>query len=83
LTDQYVEGSFVNYQEQLVGIDQNLPSLAGAPDDATVQHLIDLYHAAEPAIESPCVSDDCDWQGQLDALKAASEAFHDASEAAS
>jgi hypothetical protein len=75
LTYAYAAASFVNYQSELDGLDQTLPFQSGAPDKRTVQRLIDLYKVAIKAVDSPCLSNSCDWRSQVDALNRTSKAF--------
>jgi L-aminopeptidase/D-esterase-like protein len=78
VTYAYAAASFVNYQSELDGLDQTLPSQSGAPDKRTVQHLIGLYKVAIKAVDSPCLSNSCDWRTQVDALNRTSKAFLEA-----
>ena len=78
VTYAYAAASFVNYQSELDGLDQTLPSQSGAPDKRTVQHLIDLYKVAIKVVDSPCLNNSCNWQTQVDALNRASKAFLEA-----
>lgn len=75
VTYAYAAASFVNYQSELDGLDQTLPFQSGAPDKRTVQHLLDLYKVAIKAVDSPCLSNSCDWRIQVDALNRTSKAF--------
>lgn len=75
ITYAYAASSFVNYRNELNGLDQQLPSQNGAPDRGTVQHLIDLYRPAIRVVDSPCLSESCDWRTQVAVLNRASEAF--------
>ncbi|GAC1342436.1 MAG: hypothetical protein NVSMB27_01320 [Ktedonobacteraceae bacterium] len=61
ITQAYASSSFVNYQSELRGLDQTLPSQQGAPDKRTIQHLLDLYKPAMAAINAPCLAGSCDW----------------------
>src|SRR2546429_2135998 len=63
ITSAYAQSSFVNYQSELNGLDQQLPSQQGAPDKRTVQHLLDLYRPAIQAVIPPCLEESCHWQG--------------------
>lgn len=81
LTFAYARASFVNYQSQLDGVDAQLPGLQGAPDQATVHHLLDLYTPAMRAVAQPCLEGRCDWRAQVGALDRASAAFLQAAEA--
>jgi hypothetical protein len=80
LTGTYAASSFVNYQGELAGLDQQLPSEQGVSDRRTLQHLLDLYHAAMQAVNSPCLDATCDWRSQVAALDRASKAFLEASD---
>ncbi len=75
VTYAYAAASFVNYQSELDGLDQTLPSQRGAPDKHTVQRLLNLYKVAIKAVDSPCLSNSCDWRSQVDALNRTSKAF--------
>ena len=78
ITYAYASSSFVNYQSELDGLDQTLPSLQGAPDKHSVQYLLDLYKPAIQAIDAPCLNESCDWRAQVVALNRASKAFLEA-----
>lgn len=75
LTSDYARAAFVNYQSQLRGLDQAMPSQTGAPDPASLRSLLQLYMAAMPAVNAPCLTARCDWRTQVHALDAASQAF--------
>jgi hypothetical protein len=75
LSRAYAVSSFVNYESELSGLDQQLPSQQGAPAQSTVQRLIALYQPAMRAVEQPCLDVGCDWRGQVAALERASQAF--------
>ncbi len=75
----YASSSFDNYQSQLSGLDQQLPTLQGAPDRRSVSQLLALYTSAMQAINHPCIAASCDWRAQLSALDRASQAFLKAS----
>ena len=62
ITSAYAQASFVNYQSELDGLDQQLPS----------QHL---YRPAMQAVIQPCLEESCHWQAQVAALNRASQAF--------
>ncbi len=53
ITSAYAQSSFVNYQSELDGLDQQLPSQQGASDKRTVQHLLDLYRPAMSVEKRP------------------------------
>ena len=75
ITAAYAASSFVNFQSELSGLDSTLPSQQGAPDKRTLQHLLDLYKQAMPAVSNPCLDSSCNWRAQVEALNRASEAF--------
>lgn len=75
LQTAYAQSSFENYQSELSGLDQQLPSQSGAPDKRVIQQLLVLYKLAMQAINQPCLEVSCNWQGQVKALNAASQAF--------
>jgi hypothetical protein len=78
ITSEYAQASFVNYQSQLDGLDQQLPSQQGAPGKQTIEHLLTLYKAAMQAVKQPCLDAHCNWQAQVSALNRASQAFLEA-----
>ena len=78
VTVEYGEASFINYHELIAPIPDELPSLQGAPDQAAVEELVGLLDDVIPDLENPCLADDCDWQGQIARLDAATHAFLDA-----
>ena len=82
LTDAYARGSFVGFREALGGVETSLPALGGAPDEATVRRLIERLRAVRPILSSPCLDNRCDWDGQVQALRGASDAFKGAADAA-
>ena len=80
LTVDYGRGAFINYHELLVPIAESLPTLDGAPDQATVDQLVELLNQSIDALAAPCLLPDCDWESQVatfdetkDALLAAAE----------
>ena len=75
ITVQYAQASFVNYQSQLNGLDQQLPSQQGVPDKQTIKRLIAVYGPAMRAVNRPCLQAGCDWRAQVVALNRASQAF--------
>ena len=83
LTDAYARGSFVGFREALAGVDTSLPALGRAPEAAVVGSLIDQLRAVQPVLSSPCLDDRCDWVGQVQALRGASDAFKRAADATS
>ena len=78
ITYAYASSSFVNYQSELDGLDQSLPSLQGAPGKQVVRHLLDLYKPAIQAVDAPCLKESCNWRAQVAALNRASKAFLEA-----
>ena len=78
ITYAYASSTFVNYQSELDGLDQTLPSLQGAPDKHTVEHLLNLYKPAIQAVDAPCLNESCNWQVQVASLNGASKAFLEA-----
>jgi len=78
LTAAYARSSFVNFQSELQGVDQQLPSQQGAPDSQTIQRLLTLYHQAMRAVNAPCLASTCDWGSQIAQLDRASRAFLEA-----
>jgi hypothetical protein len=75
ITSSYARSSFINYQSELSGLDQQLPSQQGAPDTHTVQQLLDLYKPAMQAVNQPCITASCDWHAQVASLDRASKEF--------
>ena len=75
ISTHYAQASFVNYQSQLGGLDQQLPAQQGAPDKQTIEHLLALYGPALRAVNQPCLDNSCNWQAQVAALNRASQAF--------
>ena len=78
ITYAYASSSFVNYQSELDGLDQSLPSLQGAPGKQVVRHLLALYKPAIQAVDAPCLNESCNWRAQVAALNRASKAFLEA-----
>lgn len=78
LTAAYARSSFVNFQSELQGIDQQLPSQQGAPDPRTIERLLALYQPAMRAVNAPCLDATCDWGSQIAQLDRASRAFLEA-----
>lgn len=77
-TAAYARSSFVNFQSQLQGTDQRLPTLPGAPDRQTIQRLLALYQPAMRVVNAPCLDAACDWRSQITRLDRASSAFLEA-----
>jgi hypothetical protein len=78
LSRRYAASSFVNFKAELAGLDQQLPTLNGAPGKATLHHLLALYKPAMQAVNAPCLDMSCNWQAQIAALNRASKAFLEA-----
>lgn len=75
VTSAYARAAFANYQSELSGLDQQLPSQKGAPSVMSVQQLLNLYKPAMLVIDQPCLDTSCNWRTQLAVLNRASEAF--------
>jgi hypothetical protein len=80
MTVEYGAGSMVNYADQVSSLSEELPQAEGAPDQQTLQPVLDSLDPAVAAIENPCLVADCDWQSQIAALDAARDALLAASE---
>ena len=80
LTLAYARGSFVNYRDALQGLEEELPTLPGAPPGGTVEKLAAVFREAERAIAEPCLDNECDWESQVASLKRAKDAFAAAAE---
>jgi hypothetical protein len=78
ITATYAWSSFMNYQSELSGLDQQLSSQQGVPDAHTLQHLLALYKSAMQAVDAPCLDQSCNWRAQVAILDRASKAFQDA-----
>lgn len=78
ITAAYAQSSFVNFQSELQGIDQQLPTQQGAPDRQTVQRLLALYQQAIRVVNTPCLDPACNWGSQIAQLDRASRAFLEA-----
>ena len=74
-TVEYGAGSMINYDDQVASLPDDLPTAAGAPDQATVARLVDAITPAVDAIANPCLLPDCDWQSQVEALESGKEAL--------
>ena len=75
ITFAYARSSFVNYRDELDGLDQGLATQPGVPDQHTVQQLLTLYRSAMQVIDRPCLDIGCDWRTQVLLLNKASGAF--------
>lgn len=78
ITFAYARSSFVNYQDELKGLDQALVTQQGIPDEHTVQQLLALYKLAMQVVNQPCLNSGCDWHSQVLLLDKASKAFLEA-----
>jgi hypothetical protein len=72
---RYARASFVNYREQLSGVESDLSASQTAVDTATRDRLLKLYRRAQPALDAPCLESACDWRAQVRALDSAANAF--------
>jgi hypothetical protein len=43
ITNAYAQSSFMNYQSELSGLDQQLPLQQGTSDKQQIEHLLELY----------------------------------------
>ena len=75
LTNRYLRGAFGNFSEQVANVDTELPTLDGRPDEDAVTALVAVYALARSAIDQPCVEAECDWLGQVAAIRHAAAAF--------
>jgi hypothetical protein len=80
VTVEYSQGATFNYHELLAPIPGELPTLEGAPDEATTSNLVALLQAAVADLGNPCLLPDCDWQSQVNDLDAAKQALLKATE---
>jgi hypothetical protein len=74
----YARSSFANYQSELRGLDQQLPSQQGAPGKQAIQQLLDVYKPAMQVVNRPCLDASCNWRAQVEILDRASKAFLEA-----
>lgn len=75
ITYAYARSAFMSYQNELQGLDQQMPSQAGAPDMQTIRLLLDAYRPAIQVVNQPCLDASCNWRSQLASLDRASKAF--------
>ena len=75
VTRAFTEATFVNYASAVQGAGQKMVSAGGAPDDQTLQQLLQLYDRANEIIQRPCLAASCDWEQQVDTLRQASDAL--------
>lgn len=81
LTRQYARATFYSYATVMKGADGSLERASGAPDQPTLNHLLQLYEPAAQAVNDPCLDSQCDWRGQVAALQTAGNAFRQAGKA--
>lgn len=75
LDSRYASSSLVVYQQALTGVASILPGEDGAPDEATLQPVLEQFERAQAVLDDPCLSDECDWQSQIETLNAAKDAL--------
>jgi len=75
LTRAYAHSSFLNYQSELQGLDQQLSAQPDAPNRRTVRQLLAVYRPAMQVVKQPCLDVSCDWHAQLSTLEHARDAF--------
>ena len=80
LTVEYGQAAVINYLDLVSSAPDELPILAGAPDQAAVGTLVGLLERGIADLETACLTPDCDWQSQVEELTEASDALEDASE---
>jgi hypothetical protein len=80
LDTRYATSSLDIYREMLRKIIPKLPDQGGAPDDATLQPVLDTVRQAQDVLDDPCLNDSCDWQGQVNTLRQAQQALLEVSE---
>jgi hypothetical protein len=80
LDERYAKPSVGVYRNLVRKIAPTLPDQRGAPDEAKLRPVLDALDAAEQVLDDPCLGDDCDWQAQVDALRAAEDALLEAAE---
>jgi hypothetical protein len=78
LTRNFAEASFVSYEQALSGTDRRLTSANGAPPEGELAPLLETVKRALAAVITPCLDQSCDWQAQVDDLRAASDALRKA-----
>jgi hypothetical protein len=71
----YAYSAFLDYQNQVQDLDQQLRSSQDSPNTRTVQKLITQAAPALTAIAQPCLTPSCHWHTQLSALLHASKLF--------
>ncbi len=75
ITYAYADSSFANFQSELSGADQTIAASQGVPSASILRQLLSLYQNAMRAVNTPCLSDSCNWRVQLSMLDRASKAF--------
>lgn len=74
-TVEYGAGSMINYEDQVATLPDDLTSVDGTPDSATLDELVAAVEPAILAIQDPCLQPNCDYQAQIAALDAARDAL--------
>ena len=74
LDDRYARSSLSIYRDMLAKL-PDLAELRGAPDDGSATDLSTAIDDAAALLDDPCLSDDCDWQGQVDTLQATAQSL--------
>jgi len=72
LTDSYAQAAFEGYASALEGADREIITAEGAPSQELARRLAGLSRKAEAVAEQPCLTDSCDWEGQVTLLRQAS-----------
>jgi hypothetical protein len=80
LTIEYAEAALFNYNELLVPIPGELPTLDGAPPPPTIDELVAFVNASLADLANPCLVGDCDWESQVEDMDAAKDALLQATE---
>jgi hypothetical protein len=80
LDTRYATSSLDIYREMLQKIAPELPGQGGAPDESTLRPVLDTVRQAQDVLDDPCLTETCDWQGQIDTLHRAQQALLEVSE---
>ena len=80
LTVEYGQAAVINYLDLVSSAPDELPILAGAPDQAEVRTLVGLLQTGIADLENACLLPECDWQSQVEELTEASDALEEAAE---
>ncbi|HSR24285.1 MAG TPA: hypothetical protein VLW53_12095 [Candidatus Eisenbacteria bacterium] len=75
LPASFASAGFVNYRSSLQDTEQRLRTAGGGPRGAGLERLLALYRPAWNAVQHPCLGGGCDWRGQVQELRAASDAL--------